>query len=127
MLFYFSDGLLPLYGFIALLLFFAILAVPVLIFYWVFRNSGKRRTDYIVFKEYSKWLSQIFAITTLIIIVYAKSKWLFESDIDASRLISFSMITATLTFIFGIISLPHWQGFAALASFFFLWFCIFLC
>lgn len=128
MLFYFHfsyDPLLPLNIFTGILIILAILAGPILVFYWVFRNPSNRETDYKIFKEHKKWLSLICAVISLIIIVVVKSNWLFESGLVANRLIFISMIAATLAFIFGIVSLPRWQGFVAMAIFCFVWFYIF--
>ena len=71
------------------------------------------------FREYSKWLSQFTAAASLIIVVFLKSKFVFESGNTAGTLLFIAMITTLLTFIFGISSLPRWQGFVALAFFVF--------
>ena len=80
--------------------------------------------DYKIFKEYSKWLSQIFAVVSLITIVYVKSKWLFVTGSNGGFLVLISLIAAILTFIFGIVSIPRWQGFVALTIFCFVMYCI---
>jgi hypothetical protein len=76
------------------------------------------------FKEYSKWLSQITAAISLIVLVFIKSKYIFYSGKDAGKLVLITMITAGLSFVFGIASLPRWQGFVALAIFSFVAYCI---
>ncbi len=80
--------------------------------------------NYETFKSYSKWLSQITAITALITIIYVKSKYLFITGNDAGRLVLISIIAALLTLVFGIVSLPRWQGIVALVIFSFVAYCI---
>jgi K+-sensing histidine kinase KdpD len=128
MLFYFYssyDAFFPLTVFIAFPLIVAILTSPILVFYWVFRNPINREKDYKIYKEYSKWLSLICAAASLIMIVVGNSKLLFGSGIFSNRLSFISMIIAALAFITGIVSLPRWQGFAAMTLYCFLWFYFF--
>ncbi|HRH41500.1 MAG TPA: hypothetical protein PKY82_07625 [Pyrinomonadaceae bacterium] len=73
--------------------------------------------NYKTFKEYSKWFSQISAATSFIIIVFVKSKWIFESGTAAGKLVLTATIAAILALIFGAVSLPRWQGFVALTVF----------
>lgn len=73
--------------------------------------------NYKTLKEYSKWLSQISAAVSLIILVYVKSKFVFDSGNTAGMLVLILMVAAVFTFIFGMLSLPRWQGFVALAIF----------
>jgi hypothetical protein len=68
-------------------------------------------------KEYSKWLSQITAAISLIVLVFIKSKHTFDSGNVAGNLVLITMTTAGLSLVFGIASLPRWQGFVALAVF----------
>ncbi len=75
------------------------------------------------FKEHSLWLSQLSAAVSLIIVVYVKSKGVFDNGNFAGKLVLISMIAAILTFVFGIISLPRWQGFVALGIFSFVAYC----
>lgn len=120
--FYFSyDPLFPLIAFIGILILLAILATPILIFYWVFRNSSNRENDYKILKENSGWLSLVCALISVIIIVVAQNKWLFEGELATNRLTFISMISATLAFIIGIVALPRVQGVVAMAIFFFVW------
>jgi hypothetical protein len=69
------------------------------------------------FREHSKWLSQISAAVSLIIVVFIRSKFIFESGNTAGTLLLIATITSLLTLIFGVASLPRWQGFIALAIF----------
>jgi type IV secretory pathway VirB2 component (pilin) len=69
------------------------------------------------FKDYSTWLSQASAAISLIIVVFVRSKHVFVSGNAAQMLVLIAMIAAALTFIFGVASLPRWQGFVALAVF----------
>ena len=68
-------------------------------------------------KEHSKWLSQLNAVTSLIILVYLKSKFVFDSGTFAGRLVLILLIATVLTFLFGVMSLPRWQGFVTLGIF----------
>ena len=69
------------------------------------------------FREHSKWLSQISAVVSLVIVVSLKSKHVFESGNAAGTLLLVAIITSLLTLVFGIASLPRWQGFVSLAIF----------
>ena len=80
--------------------------------------------NYKTFKRHSKWLSQVSAAASLITTVFVQSKFIFESGNTAGKLVIISMITAVFSFIFGVASLPHWQGFVALAIFSYVAYCI---
>ena len=67
------------------------------------------------FRKHSKWLSQVSAAVSLIIIVFVRSKFIFDSGNTAGMLVLVAIITTLLTLIFGVASLPRWQGFVALA------------
>ena len=67
------------------------------------------------FKEKAGWLSQICGVIFLIIHAYMRSKFIFESGNTAGTLLLVSTVAALLTFVLGIVSLPRWQGFVALA------------
>ena len=73
-------------------------------------------------REHAGWLSQITAAISLIIVVYVRSKFIFESGNDAS-LLFIAMVAAVLTLILGIAALPRWQAFVALAIFCFVAYC----
>ncbi|HLM01706.1 MAG TPA: hypothetical protein VK400_11680 [Pyrinomonadaceae bacterium] len=75
------------------------------------------------FKEHSKWLSQLSAAVSLIILVYVKSKGVFDDGNFAGKLVLISLIAAILTFIFGVMSLPRRQSFVALGIFGFVAYC----
>ena len=70
-----------------------------------------------IFQEYSKWLSQLTGAISLTIIVFIRSKFVFESGNSAVRLVWVAIIASLFTLIFGIASLPRWQGFVALSIF----------
>jgi hypothetical protein len=80
--------------------------------------------NYQTIKEHSKWLSQVSAATSLIVIVFMQSKFIFVSGNFAGNLLLISLIAAVFTFIFGLIALPRWQGFLALAIFSYVAYCI---
>jgi hypothetical protein len=67
------------------------------------------------FRAKARWLSQISGVIFLVIHAYMRSKFVFESGNTAGKLLLISMIAALLTFVFGVMSLPRWQGFVALA------------
>ena len=67
------------------------------------------------FQELSKWLGQICAVIAVVILVYVKSKFTFQFGNDAGKLLSVAMVASILGFIFGIVTLPRWQGFVTLA------------
>ncbi len=73
--------------------------------------------NYQTIKEHSKWLSQLSAATSLILVVFLQSKFIFSSGNFAGKLVLILLIAEIFTFIFGVISLPRWQGFVALAIF----------
>jgi len=80
--------------------------------------------NYQTIKEHSKWLSQVSAATSLIVIVFMQSKFIFVSGNFAGNLLLISLIAAVFTFIFGLIALARWQGFLALAIFSYVAYCI---
>ena len=73
--------------------------------------------NYQTIKEHSKWLSQVSAAISLIVIVFIQSKFIFVSGNFAGNLVLISIVTAITAFVFGCISLPRWQGFLALSIF----------
>jgi type IV secretory pathway VirB2 component (pilin) len=76
-------------------------------------------------KEYCKWLGQLSAATSVIIVVYFTNKPTFASGGEAGTLFLIAIIITVFTFIFGVLSLPRWQGFLALIIFSFnaYWLC----
>jgi hypothetical protein len=68
-------------------------------------------------KEYCKWLSQLSAAISLIIVVYFTNKPTFATGEEAGTLFLIAFIITVFTFIFGVLSLPRWQGFLALIIF----------
>ncbi|MGH9968076.1 MAG: hypothetical protein ACREBG_09625 [Pyrinomonadaceae bacterium] len=69
------------------------------------------------FREYSKWLSQVSAAISIIVVVFLRSKFTFEFGNTAGMLVLVAMITSLLTLIFGVAAVPRWQGFVALVIF----------
>lgn len=69
------------------------------------------------FKEISKWLCQIFAVISLLPLVYVKSKFTFDNGNFAANLLLISIIAALFTFAFAIAALPRWQALVSLAIF----------
>ncbi len=115
--------------FLALLIgvpvFLVVLASPIFIFYWVFRNPNNREKDYKFIRASSARLSLICVATSLII-AFAKSGWLFENQLYINRLLFISVIMAALALILGGLSLPRRQSFVvtfvALVNYLFIWF-----
>jgi len=128
MLAYFTSY--DLFFFVSLLLgvpiFLVVLAGPIFVFYWVFRNPTKRETDYKFIRASSPRLSAVCVAASVVIILFAKSSWLFENQPDINRLLFISVMVAALALVLGILSLPRWQGFialfVALANYLFVWF-----
>ncbi len=69
------------------------------------------------FRHKARWLSLITGFIFLVIHIYMRSKFIFESGNTAGLLLLIAMIAALLTLVFGLFSLPRWQGFIALAIF----------
>lgn len=109
-------------------IFLVVLASPIFVFHWVFRNPNNREKDYKFIRENSARLSLVCVATSLIIIAFAKSGWLFESELYINRLLFISVMVAALALILGILSLPRWQSFVvsfvALVNYLFVWFVI---
>ena len=68
-------------------------------------------------RKYFPWPSLATAVVSLGIIVFVRTKFIFDSGNTAGMLLLIAMFTALLTLIFGIASLPRWQGFVALVIF----------
>jgi hypothetical protein len=62
----------------------------------------------------ARWLSQVTGIIFLLIHAYMWGKFTFESGNTAGMLLLISMVAALLTLVFGVLSLPRWQGLVAL-------------
>jgi hypothetical protein len=65
-------------------------------------------------KNLMLWGSQLGAVSSLTIIVYVKSKFIFDSCNEPGLLIFCAMVTSGLTFILSIVSLPRWQAIISL-------------
>lgn len=76
------------------------------------------------FRERSKWLSQVSAAASLIIVVFLRSKFIFEFGNTAGMFVLVAVVMLLLTLIFGVAALPRWQGFVALAIFVLVGYCI---
>ena len=62
-------------------------------------------------------MSQVNAVLSLIVVVFLRSKFIFESGNTAGMLVLIAMGTWLLTLVFGVAALPRWQGFVALGIF----------
>jgi orotate phosphoribosyltransferase len=76
-------------------------------------------------KKHARWLSQISAAASLILVAYVRGKFAFVFGNTAGAIILIAMVAAVLTFIFSIASLPRWEGFVGLAAFCFVAYCLF--
>jgi len=69
------------------------------------------------FREHAKWLSLVTGAISVIIVVYVRTKFIFELGNTAGSLLLIAMVAAVFTLILGIAAIPRWQGFVALAMF----------
>ena len=68
----------------------------------------------ILSNDIMKWSSVATSLISLLIIIFVKSKYLFESGNFAGKLVLLSMITALVSVILSIMVLPRWQGIISL-------------
>jgi hypothetical protein len=66
-------------------------------------------------KEKAKWWGLASGALFLVISAYMQKKFIFDSGNTAGLLLLVAMIAAVITLVLGILSLPKWQGFVALA------------
>jgi hypothetical protein len=66
-------------------------------------------------KEKTKWLCLASGVIFLATSTYMRMKFVFESGSTGGLLLLLALITALITLILGVVSLPRWQGFVALA------------
>jgi hypothetical protein len=64
-------------------------------------------------REKTKWWGLICGAIFLAVSSYMRWKFLFESGNVGGMLLLTALIAALLTFVFGILSLPRWQGVVA--------------
>ncbi len=64
-----------------------------------------------------KWYGVVSGGVFIAISTYLNVKWEFESGKVAGRLALIAILAATATLILGLLSLPRWQSFFALAVF----------
>jgi hypothetical protein len=67
------------------------------------------------FKGYTRWGSQFGGAAFLIIWSYLQGTYVFVDTYYASKLVMLSFIAYLITIVLGLLSLPRWQGFVALA------------
>lgn len=75
-------------------------------------------------KQLCPWLSQFTAVTALILIAFVRGQYAFVFGNTAGLLLLAATVAAVLTLVLGILSLPRWQGFVALAAFSFVAYCL---
>jgi len=61
-------------------------------------------------REKTKWWSLVCGAIFLVISSYMRWKFVFESGNTGGMLLLIALIAALLAFIFGIMSVPGWQG-----------------
>lgn len=66
-------------------------------------------------REQARWYAFLSGILFLTVSTYLRVKFIFESANIAGSLLLVSMILAALTLFFGLLSLPRWQAWIALA------------
>lgn len=66
-------------------------------------------------KDWAKWYAIGTGTLFLIITTYMRIKFVFDSTDVASALVMTSISLAVLTLVFGLLSLPKWQGWFGLA------------
>lgn len=64
-----------------------------------------------------KWYGLVSGGLFIATSTYLHVKWVFESGKVAGRLYFIAMVTALTTLLLGLLSLPRWQSFFALAVF----------
>lgn len=126
LLLFFSDSIIPAIASMSIVLLLVILIGPFFVFYWVFRNEDKRIREQQIVGNFSKWLSLICAVPLLIIsLVFIVISWTYTgkeyfSPLNSKlgdQLLIVTIFSAALTFVFGVISLPRWQGFIGVSCF----------
>ena len=75
-------------------------------------------------KQLCPWLSQFTAVAALILIAFVRGQYAFVFGNTAGMLLLAATIAAVLTLILGMVSLPRWQGFVAVAAFCFVAYCL---
>lgn len=82
--------------------------------------------NYATCKKVAPWLGLMTASIAVITIVFVKWKFVFESGNVAGKLILISIVAATLTLVFAVITLPRWQGWIGLLVVSYVAYCILL-
>jgi hypothetical protein len=67
------------------------------------------------FREKSKWWCLATASVFIVVSSYMRMKFIFEWGNNGGALLLLALISACVTLILGLISLPRWQSFVALA------------
>ena len=76
------------------------------------------------FRQIAKWPSIVWAAIALALVVYVRTRFVFDSGNVAGMLVLIAMIASVFTLIFGIAALPRWQGVVALLIFIYVAYCI---
>ena len=66
-------------------------------------------------RDQAKWYALVSGTLFLTVSTYLRVKFIFESANIAGALLMASMILAALTLLFGLLALPRWQAWIALA------------
>jgi len=73
--------------------------------------------SYQQFKEKARWLGLVSSGIFLIINIYLRVKFVFDSGEFAGRLVLIAFLAALTTLALGIVSCPRWQSFISLGVF----------
>jgi hypothetical protein len=68
-------------------------------------------------RDKTKWYGVVSGGAFIAISTYLRVKWIFDSGKVAGTLYLIAIVTALLTLVLGLLSLPRWQSFFALAVF----------
>lgn len=66
-------------------------------------------------KHWAKWYGLTTGALLLIITTYMRIKFVFQSENFAGSLLMTAIVLVILTLLFGLLSLPKWQAWTALA------------
>ncbi len=67
------------------------------------------------FREKSKWWCLVSGFVFIAVSTYMRMKFIFESGNTGGALLLLALITASVTLVLGLVSLPRWQSFVASA------------
>lgn len=66
-------------------------------------------------RERSEWWCLVSGLVFIAVSSYMRMKFIFESGNTGGALLLLALISASVTLVLGLVSLPRWQSFVALA------------